>query len=228
MPSIRRLATLVSLAGTALLAAACTSPYAGSYRDMSGTTMANVPFETYAGPPRLVESAGDPKLDVFLQLDNGYAVIGASPVFGDARNPEEVLAEARQVSAAVVIVGKKFSGPPDPSYLRYGVEPMEQWALYFAPLPRKGTGLLFDRMTPQQEREAGTARGLRVIAVRKGSPGARTDIILGDVILTLDGREVTDASSLRQAVASAGGRVAAVELVRDGKRFATSIDLRGW
>jgi membrane-associated protease RseP (regulator of RpoE activity) len=226
MPFCQRLAVTI----LAALVAACADPHAESYKDLTHTTMADADVEPYSGPPRLVESAGDPKMDVFLMLDQGYAVIGESAFYGDARNPTAVLDEARRVGAALVVVGSDY-GPADaaaPSYIRYGVEQFDRWALYFAPLPRQGLGILFDRMTPRQQKAAGTERGLQVIAIRKGSPAASSEIVIGDAILTIAGHPVYDLPSFRQAVAAGRGRNVVIELMRDGKHVSTTVDLGGW
>ncbi|MGO8868620.1 MAG: PDZ domain-containing protein [Alphaproteobacteria bacterium] len=228
--SIRCLVGIIVAAVTAALVAACASPYVESYQDMRQTTMADVDFEPFSGAPRLVQSSGDPKLDVYLQLDDGYAVIGVSGFFGDPQNPDEVLQQAKEVGAAVVLIGAKYrdSETTETSYIRYSVDRFERWALYLAPLPRKGLGILFDRMTERQRREAGSDRGVQVVAIRKASPAARSNIVIGDVILTIDGHEVEDVATLRKAVDGALGRDAAIELVRDGTRIATTVDLRDW
>ncbi|HUI19030.1 MAG TPA: PDZ domain-containing protein [Alphaproteobacteria bacterium] len=226
MPYCQRLAVTI----LAAFVAACAAPAAESYKDLTLTTMADADVEPYDGPPRLVESAGDPKMDVFLMLDQGYAVIGESGFYGDAQNPGAVLDEARRVGAALVVVGSSY-GPADadaPSYIRYGVEQYDRWALYFAPLPRQGLGILFDRMTPRQQKEVGTDRGLQVIAIRKGSPAARSEIVLGDVILTIAGHPVYDVPSFRQAVAAGHGKDAVIELMRDGKHVSVTVDLGAW
>jgi len=228
--SLRGLARITAAAVVTALAAACASPYVESYRDMRQTTMADVDFEPFSGAPRLVQSSGDPKLDVFLQLDNGFAVIGVSGFFGDPQNPGEVLQQAKGVGAAVVLIGAtvRNSETTETSYIRYSVDRFERWALYFAPLPRKGLGILCDRMTERQRRQAGTDRGVQVVAIRKASPAARNNIVIGDVILTIDGHEVEDVATLRKAVGGAFGRDAAIVLVRDGTRIATTVDLRDW
>jgi membrane-associated protease RseP (regulator of RpoE activity) len=226
MPYCQRLAVTI----LAVLLYACAEPHAESYKDLTHTTMADADVEPYNGPPRLVQSAGDPKMDVFLMLDQGYAVIGASAFFGDAQNPTEVLDEARRVGAALVVVGSKY-GPAEvaeSSYIRYGVDRFDRWALYFAPLPRRGLGILFDRMSERQQEAAGTDRGLQVIAIRKGSPAAHNEIIIGDVILTIAGHPVYDVPSFRQAVAAAHGGDTVIELVRDGKHVSTTVDLAPW
>jgi len=200
------------------------------YEDLSRTTMADADASAGSGPPRLVESAGDPKMDVFLMLDQGFAVIGESPFFGSAENPTAVLDQARSVGAALVLVGGKYRAEEggESSYIRYGVERYEHWALYFAPLPKGGLGVLLDRMTPGQREAAKGAGGLQVIAIRKGSPAAQNDIVIGDVILSLGGRAVTDLASYRSAVASAGSGDTVIALLRDGKPRSVTVNLAAW
>jgi len=127
-------------------------------------------------------------------------------------------------------VGGRYRGDEaaDTSYIRYDVARYDRWALYFAPLPRTGLGVLLDRMSERQRQAAHGAGGLQVIAIRKGSPAARNDIVIGDVILAIDGRPVRDLQSYRAAIAAARGGNAALELLRDGKRRSLTLNLSAW
>ena len=217
----------------ALLAAllgGCAALGAPAYEDVSHTTMADADTTPATGAPRLVESSGDPKMDVFLMLDQGYAVIGRSPFVGSVQEPTSVLDEARRAGAGLVVVGGRYRGDEaaDTSYIRYDVARYDRWALYFAPLPRTGLGVLLDRMSERQRQAAHGAGGLQVIAIRKGSPAARNDIVIGDVILAIDGRPVRDLQSYRAAIAAARGGNAALELLRDGKRRSLTLNLSAW
>jgi serine protease Do len=70
-----------------------------------------------------------------------------------------------------------------------------------------------------QERPAGADSGAVVEAVHEGSPAESAGLVRGDVIVSIDGREVVGASELTQVITSLPpGTVATLTVVRDGER----------
>ncbi len=68
--------------------------------------------------------------------------------------------------------------------------------------------------------------GLLVTAVAAGSPGARAGIRPGDVLRTVDGREVADGGQLRYSLATEGvGRALDVVLIRAGREQRVAVTL---
>ena len=79
-------------------------------------------------------------------------------------------------------------------------------------------GVEGEALTADTARQLGLDRpgGLLVTAVTPGSPGARAGITAGDVIRTVDGRDVADGGQLRYSLATEGvGRTIDVQLLRD-------------
>jgi len=71
-----------------------------------------------------------------------------------------------------------------------------------------------------------TTEGVLVADVTRGSPAAKADLKRGDVILTLNGRPMTDPGQLRNTVAmSAPGTKVAVEILRDNKKREITVEL---
>ncbi|HEU5059934.1 MAG TPA: Do family serine endopeptidase [Kofleriaceae bacterium] len=69
-------------------------------------------------------------------------------------------------------------------------------------------------------------RGVLVSDVEKGSPAARAGLRRGDVVVSLNGEEVTSTRKLRNRIAAAGpGRTVSLEVVRQGGRRTLSVQL---
>ncbi len=80
-------------------------------------------------------------------------------------------------------------------------------------------GVEGEPLTAESARLAGMDRpgGLLVTAVVPGSPGAKAGIRTGDVLRSVDGKEVADGGQLRYSLATQGvGRALAVKLARGG------------
>jgi membrane-associated protease RseP (regulator of RpoE activity) len=108
-------------------------------------------------------------------------------------------------------------------YVPYSVDRYDQWAVYFAPLARRGFGALVNPMTDEQRRATGTNRGLQILALRKGSPAYEADILPGDLLLKLGDKDVDDIQVYHAAIAGAAGRTVDVEIFRDGKRLSKQV-----
>ncbi|MGC4092479.1 MAG: DegQ family serine endoprotease [Polyangiaceae bacterium] len=69
-------------------------------------------------------------------------------------------------------------------------------------------------------------RGVLIADVKPGAPAARAGIHRGDVVVKIDGREVSSAGAFRNQVAALGAnKAAALELYRDGKPQTLSVQL---
>ncbi len=81
-------------------------------------------------------------------------------------------------------------------------------------------GLEGEALTAESAKLSGLDRpgGLLVTAVNPGSPAAQAGIRIGDVLRTVDGKEVADGGQLRYSLATEGvGKTLDVVLVRDGR-----------
>ena len=89
-------------------------------------------------------------------------------------------------------------------------------------------GVEGEALTAESARLAGLDRpgGLLVTAVVPNSPGAAAGIRVGDVLRTVDGKEVADGGQLRYSLATQGvGTALAVALVRGGKEQRVTVTL---
>ena len=94
---------------------------------------------------------------------------------------------------------------------------------------RSWAGMVVRPVTKQNAEQAGLDRpqGGLVRAVIRGGPADGAGLRPGDIILTFDGKEVTEARDLPWLVASAGiGRTVSIDLWREGKRQSVSLQLQ--
>lgn len=105
----------------------------------------------------------------------------------------------------------------------YSVDRYDQSAGYFAPLERKGYGILHRPLTELQARELGSNKGLNIAAVRRGSPAFMADILPGDFILSANGQPVYDNDTF--AASTTWGQPAVFHLWRNGTTFDKTLSL---
>jgi serine protease Do len=89
-------------------------------------------------------------------------------------------------------------------------------------------GLEGEALTAESARLAGMDRpgGLLVTGVAAGSPAAQAGIRAGDVLRTVDGKEVADGGQLRYSLATEGvGKKLQVVLMRDGREQPVQVTL---
>lgn len=70
----------------------------------------------------------------------------------------------------------------------FSVRRADQIAAYFAPVERKGSGVYGRVLTADERTALGTNKGLKVLAVREGSPAYEADILPGDIVTTIAGQ----------------------------------------
>ncbi|RYG28974.1 MAG: PDZ domain-containing protein [Burkholderiales bacterium] len=108
----------------------------------------------------------------------------------------------------------------------YSVDRYDQSAGYFAPLKRRGYGMMQMPLAEDQVRLIGSNKGMFIAAVRRGSPAFLADILPGDFILSINGQPVYDEETF--AAATAWGRPLILQLWRNGatleKKMAVAAD----
>jgi S1-C subfamily serine protease len=88
-----------------------------------------------------------------------------------------------------------------------------------------GVGAFPAQLSSQLVQLVGRDRGALVVNVEDGAPAAAAGIILGDVIVELDGAPVTDPDSLRLALGDRPGKTVALAVLRGGVAHALSVSL---
>lgn len=104
----------------------------------------------------------------------------------------------------------------------YSVDRYQQIALYFAPLARQGLGVLAVDLSDADKQVFEVNHGLRLVAIRDGSPADTAGLILGDVILAADGEPI-DSRDAFFATYSGAGNPVALQIVRNGKKITKTV-----
>ncbi|MFH1261884.1 MAG: DegQ family serine endoprotease [Pseudomonadota bacterium] len=89
-------------------------------------------------------------------------------------------------------------------------------------------GVLIQKVDPELAKSLGLKdrRGALVSSVTKGSPAAKVGIKSGDLILKVDGKEISEFNELPRLIAEvAVGRKVTVEILRDGKPISFEVTI---
>jgi S1-C subfamily serine protease len=149
------------------------------------------------------------RLDVnpFTGFSGGPIVNGRSEVLGIATSGPRRSVVTIPVSTVTRVVDQLLQrGHVARGYLGVGVQPV-----VFPESARQSIGI-------------GSANGLLVVTVAPGSSAEQSGILLGDIIVTVNGSPVQSSSSLQPVLDSENvGKPVAVEIVRGGKLIRLSV-----
>ena len=188
--------------------------------------------------PRIQVST-DINADYRFMEENGYIEIGRSAWRGRYEDPKKSIKKAKKIKAEVVLFTYKYlsseSGGsmymPHPGSIPGGLavpitfHTYDVAALYLSKIrPEKiGFGIVHRFMTPQEVQEIGTNKAAIVEFVRRGSSAFDADLIPGDTVLTIAGKDFTNREKMDQVKTDYAGQTVPLELVRNGKRMTLQI-----
>lgn len=92
------------------------------------------------------------------------------------------------------------------TYIPYSVDRYEQAGYFFAPLSRTGLGVRIQPLRDEDRQQLQSNKGMRIEAVRKGSPAFLADVLPGDILVSIDGKPTYDTESMVAAIGDAKGR----------------------
>ena len=166
-------------------------------------------------------STGHPREDVAAMFTDGYGVLGYYYFTGPAPTIEQAVATARQVGATAVVADASYTravagaapltaptseaahmndadigeaaGPG-----RHTIPPggYDRVAVLFAPARRVGFGYLPRLLAPREAQSVGSAQGVYVRAVYRGSPADQVGILPGDIVIEINGTPADQVSPL--------------------------------
>lgn len=91
--------------------------------------------------------------------------------------------------------GTSTSYVPTTTYIPTTVNRYDQSAIFFAKMKPACMGYLSGEISNEERQKVGTNSGVKIAAVRKGSPVYEADVVPGDIILEFDGRKITPADT---------------------------------
>lgn len=106
---------------------------------------------------------------------------------------------------------------PYTEYNTYTMDRYDQAAVYLVRRQQAmAFGAIVDELAPAERQQLGTNRGVKVAAVVRDTPAWKANVLPGDIILSINGKDVANEAELEQA-AGGGGQV---EVLRNGQRLA--------
>jgi S1-C subfamily serine protease len=165
--------------------------------------------------------------------ENGYINIGQSVWRGQYEDPKKAIKKAKKIKAEVVLFSYQYISSeaggsmymPHPGSIPGGLavpitsHTYDVAAVYLSKIrPEKiGFGIRTRFMTAEEVQAIGTNKAVVVEFVIRGSAAYDTDLIKGDVILTIAGQDFTNREKINQVKIDYAGQTVPLELVRNGK-----------
>ena len=92
-----------------------------------------------------------------------------------------------------------------------------------APQPRLGLGLRPVQLGPRLAAQAGTEQAVLIVSLAESGPAERAGLLLGDVVVGLDGRPVRHPDDLLAALGSWQGGALRLRLIRGGQLLEVAV-----
>jgi S1-C subfamily serine protease len=99
-------------------------------------------------------------------------------------------------------------------------------ATYWIKRKSGGWGIYCKDLTPEQRREAGSNKGVLVANLANNGSAYDANILPGDIIVAIYGKELRGCGDYDSVAASAVGRDTDVALIRNGERMTVALFVR--
>jgi PDZ domain len=110
------------------------------------------------------------------------------------------------------------------TYVPMTVNRNEYTAVYLVKAKHR-FGVRMRDLSDAERRELGTNQGLYVTTVIEGTPAFASDILPGDVIMTIEGSRIEGNDSFTALLSARSGQAVAVTLIRQGKTITKTVAL---
>jgi PDZ domain len=226
------IATGALLVATTLFAAE--NPYEKNYKSQNTGNLVSLE----ANPDTKMYVSNHKDKDNISMLESGYDMMGTTGFEAGAVPSEMALQHAKTIKADTVLVytkygaaltssskfdtykeaAKKNGGEIDEKDLVEEDIQYKYYASYWAKLPPPLLGVHVIKLArPTEEGEKkDELKGLRVLAVIKGSPAEAAGILRGDMLLKLNDTDLNKAEELSKVVREHQGKSVAIAYERDG------------
>jgi hypothetical protein len=219
------------------------------YRDrFERADIAGAVFVPAPAAPQLYLGTADMTTDIQTLFENDYAMIGGSSV-RNAPNPQLAVDQGREIGAALVVVyghfdpsagsalevlpfprraagtGGASAGAGAMRLVSGSLGPEDQFATYWGKTRKAILGIVSRPLDAQEQARLHRKDGIVVETVSKGSPAEAAEIAVGDVITSIEGRELTDPRAVPEIVTALAGQRVQIDLLRDGSPMSVTVAL---
>jgi len=178
--------------------------------------------------------------EIAEQASLGNELIGYSNFSGVERDPRAAWGQAKRVGATLIISCAQYTNTENAGaigstalsplgaismVMPMSVRRYEQMTMFFRKAPRRGIGILMGDLTPDEHKAIGTNKGVKVVAVVKGSPAFKADVVPGDVIISINDAPIYDGTSLTAAIDASMGKTANLKIIRSGSSIDKSLPI---
>ena len=239
---LKNLLGLLLLAGLHTGAFAAENLYEQNYRAQNTSNLASL----QAAPDTKIYVSNHKDDDNISMLENGYDMMGTSAFEAGDVAPELALQHAKSIKADTVLIYKKYGsaktsaskiqmikeaakkggGEIDAEDLIEEPTQYKYFASYWAKLPSPLLGVHVIKLKKAGEAEEPAAeKGLKVLAVIRGSPAAKAGLMRGDMLLKINDTALDKPEELPILVRQLQGQNAAIEYERDGVNSITKAQI---
>jgi hypothetical protein len=198
--------------------------------------------------PEVYRGSSDDTADIRALNENSYVSLGYSEVAKGGSDARQAIDQGQQIGASLLVLyGEPFDMPAGQTLAALPFHPgfaageagtigsaprpaekgrlVAYWAKVRPPVFGVFSRALNDEEKTRLRRSYGMSGGMFVGAVAKGSPAAAAGIQEGDVILTIDGKQILDVTAVPAFLTSIAGKKVHIELVRNGSPLAMDVQL---
>ncbi len=111
------------------------------------------------------------------------------------------------------------------TYMPYSVDRYDYVALFWAKRKPPILGVIVNELTPEQRIRIESNKGVSVSVVIRNTIAYESDILEGDIIKTIGGKEIADLNSFSQTVSLFEGQTVKIKLIRKNKNIIKTITM---
>jgi len=236
---IKKILVLSLLVFAMQTAQAAENPYEKNYKAQNDGNLKSL----QANPDTKMFVSNHKDDDNISMLENGYDMMGSSGFEAGDISADLALQHARSIKADTVLVYSKYAskksslskieaikeaarttGEVDESVLKQDEEQYKYYASYWAKLPMPLLGVHVIKLKPAGE-DTKPEDGLKVLAVIKGSPAAKANLLRGDVLRKIGDIELQKPEELSAAARQYQGKTVEIAYERSGEPATTTATL---
>lgn len=239
---LKKILTMVAMVSITQLASAGENLFEKHYKEQNSGGLRSM----QANPETKMYVSNHQDVDNISMLEDGYDMMGSTG-FESTNVPAALaLAHAKSIKADTVLVytkhaaqktsfsqietikeAAKTTGEIDESVLKGDEERYRYYASYWAKIPTPLLGLHVIKLR-QKNQGADTfvdTEGLKVLAVIKGSPAAKAQLLRGDMMLKLGDIVLDQPEQLSMAARKYAGKTVDITYARNGEPAQTKATL---